>query len=50
MSENLPKCHGVDWINCDKVCEFEESCKLEFQENVAGPRLEKELESSRDDI
>ena len=45
MSEKaLPECFGKQYCDCGiEHCEWESGCKLAYQEDVAIPRMEKEM-------
>lgn len=42
----MPKCWGKKWDECNEDCSFEYSCKLSYQETVAIPRLNKEMDKA----
>jgi hypothetical protein len=42
----MNECCGKNYINCNEICEEEDTCRLIYQEEVATPRLHKELDKA----
>jgi hypothetical protein len=44
LGEELPKCFGRQWPTCEQLdCRLLYACQLAYQEEVAIPRMEKEM-------